>query len=436
MQTFEDLLEGKLAGSQKLKLSCGLTDFPRQILDLAETLELLDLSGNKLSDLPENFSKLKKLKILFLSDNEFTTFPAVLADCENLEMIGFKANKIAFLPENALPIKVRWLILTNNQIPALPKSIGKCLNLQKVMFAGNNLNKLPDEMSACRNIELLRISANQIEKLPDWLLKLPKLSWLAFAGNPFCKKPATKNELQEVDWNELVLGEKLGEGASGIISKAKWQKSGSNKDVAVKVFKGEVTSDGLPEDEMAACITAGEHLNLVHVIGKLKNHPLQKKGLIFSLIPPGYRNLGGTPSFESCTRDVFEKEDSFSIVQIIKILAGVASVAVQIHQKGISHGDLYAHNILIDENANPLFGDFGAGAFYDKSDSITAEYIEKIEVRAFGCLMEDLLGLVRMEDKSLTEYKILSELQLECFLENVLQRPLFNKIYSSITKLL
>ena len=43
----EDLKSGKLIGSKRLKLACGLTDFPQEILSLSETLEVLDLSDNK-----------------------------------------------------------------------------------------------------------------------------------------------------------------------------------------------------------------------------------------------------------------------------------------------------------------------------------------------------------------------------------------------------
>ena len=34
------------------------------------------------------------------------------------------------------------------------------------------------------------------------------------------------------------------------------------------------------------------------------------------------------------------------------------------------HGDLYAHNTLIDKDANSLMGDFGAASFYDKTSLI------------------------------------------------------------------
>ncbi|MBJ7429136.1 MAG: protein kinase, partial [Bacteroidia bacterium] len=91
MQTIPQLLSGELIGTKHLKLSCNLTEFPLEILDLHETLEILDLSQNKLTSLPNNFDKLSKLKIAFFSDNLFAELPDVLGKCQSLEMIGFKS---------------------------------------------------------------------------------------------------------------------------------------------------------------------------------------------------------------------------------------------------------------------------------------------------------------------------------------------------------
>src|SRR5471030_3108308 len=106
--------------------------------------------------------------------------------------------------------------------------------MQKLMLAGNRLADLPIELSRCRNLSLLRISANRLSKLPEWLLAMPKLSWLAFSGNLFSKKPEAQ-PIPLIGWNELLISQQLGEGASGIISKA--MHNGLNE-VAVKVFKG------------------------------------------------------------------------------------------------------------------------------------------------------------------------------------------------------
>ncbi|RYD48149.1 MAG: protein kinase, partial [Verrucomicrobiaceae bacterium] len=237
MDTLAKLRSGELNGIRRLDLACGLTEFPREILDLADTLEILNLTGNRLSELPDDLPRLRKLRILFCSDNVFTHLPAVLGACPALEMIGFKANHIESIHPDTFPERLRWLILTDNRLETLPASIGSRTRLQKLMLAGNRLENLPDEMAACENLELLRLSANRFISFPEWLFRLPRLAWLALGGNPW----ETKSDLPpmaEVDWNEIEKGELLGEGASGLIHKARWK----DTDVALKIFKGGMTS--------------------------------------------------------------------------------------------------------------------------------------------------------------------------------------------------
>ncbi len=367
-----------------------------EILDLADSLELLVLSNNRLSNLPEEFSQLKKLKVVFFNNNAFETFPTVLAKCPSLSMISFKGNNISAIPEGVLSPAIRWLILTDNRLETLPADIGKLGKLQKLMLAGNQLQFLPIEMKECQNLELIRLSANQLQELPRWLFSLPRLSWLAYAGNPFCntkaflkKRSAIESVLPSIPEDALEIGEILGQGASGIIYKAAWtDERMKRRTVAVKLFKGEITSDGLPADEMCACMGAGEHPNLVRVLGRLEG---KKAGLVFSFIPSDYQNLGGPPSLESCTRDTYGDEISFTLPTVLKIAKGIASAINHLHARGIVHGDLYAHNILIDDIGESILGDFGAASFYDTADSNLGKSLERMESRAFGCLLEDLL---------------------------------------------
>lgn len=429
MQTLQQLRKGEYRGATSLKLSEGLTSFPEKIFDLADTLEILDLSRNQLSSLPDDFGRLKKLKILFCSDNLFTVLPEVLSDCPELDIVGFKSNAIETVPAKALNANIRWLILTNNRIAEIPATIGNCHRMQKLMLAGNRLTDLPEELSQCRYLSLLRISANRLSKLPEWLLAMPKLSWLAFSGNLFSKKPEAQ-QVPLIWWDELQIDQQLGEGASGVISKAMHH---SSKEVAVKVFKGAVTSDGLPEDEMHAYILAGSHPGLVQLTGQIAAHPEDKKGLVMELIPQRFFNLGLTPSFESCTRDIFAPGLTLSSTQVLKIAGTIASLSAQLHSKGIMHSDLYAHNALIDDEGNTLFGDFGAACFYDITDTDIALALERIEVRAFGYLLDDLIGLCAEPDH--TSLLKLCELRVACLDPNVTARPGFNWLNNEIVLL-
>lgn len=431
METLDALKSGQLKGITRLDLAAGLTQFPSEIFELADSLEILNLTHNRLQSLPNEFGCLQKLKIAFFSNNCFEALPAVLSQCPNLSMVGFKSNTIRTIAEDALPPSVRWLILTDNQIQQLPASIGRLHHLQKLMLAGNQLRSLPEEMAGCQNLELIRLSANHLSALPDWLLALPRLSWLAYSGNPFCQTaqsaPAT---LTEIDWAHLTIQETLGEGASGVISKGRWTVDATQTiDVAIKIFKGTVTSDGLPADEMRSCIAAGMHPNLVRLLGKVINHP-EQTGLVFAFVPSTYTTLGNPPSLETCTRDTYPPNTAFSLPIVLRIAQGIAAAAAHLQTRGILHGDLYAHNILVNDAGESLLGDFGAASFYPCGDSSMARSLESIEVRAFGCLLEDLLDRCILDgsDSSARLCDLLRCLQQQCLSPVPSMRPRFAEI--------
>lgn len=430
MHTLEDLRSGKLAGIRRLDLACGLTEFPREIFSLADTLEILNLSGNRLSSLPDDLPRLHRLRIVFCSDNDFTELPEVLGVCPQLEMIGFKANRIRRVPAKALPVGLRWLILTDNQVEELPAGIGDCRLIQKLMLAGNRLCSLPSRLAECWNLELLRISANRLDSLPDWLLSLPRLSWLAYGGNPLVAERESAvlagMPVRTVFWHDLEIRRRLGEGASGVIHEA----AHGAGPVALKIFKGAVTSDGLPSSEMAAWIRAGEHPNLITVTGRLHDHPDGADGLLMPLVDPEFRVLAGPPSLESCTRDVYGPEKRFSLAAALRIALGLASAVRHLHGRGIVHGDLYAHNILHCGEGRALLGDFGAASFLMPGDSVAA--VQRLEVRAFGCLLEELVERCDAPESSGKVIDALVGLRDACLCDDVDARPLFEDIEDTL----
>ena len=120
----------------RLDLSeCGLRAVPKEVLRL-RNLEFLNLGKNKLHALPDSFAKdLPNLKILFCLANEFRKVPDVLGEMEHLFMLSFKQNRVSEIPEQSLPIaSLGWLILSDNEIEVLPKSLGKCRKMRTVSY--------------------------------------------------------------------------------------------------------------------------------------------------------------------------------------------------------------------------------------------------------------------------------------------------------------
>lgn len=439
MHTLEQLESGQLTGCRELRLAAGLTEFPRAIFDLADTLELLDVSGNQLSTLPSDLPRLHRLRVLFASDNLFTELPEVLGQCPALTMIGFKANRIQHVPAGALPKSLRWLILTDNQVALLPPNIGDCTSLQKLMLAGNRLQALPDSMAQCQRLELLRISANPLASLPTWLTQLPRLSWLAYGGTPL-------TQAQEADalacapiaqwpWAQLELGPVLGQGASGVIYRARHQGPGAApaQAVAVKIFKGQVTSDGLPASEMAAAIQASAHPQVMPALAKITDHPQQAQGLVMPLMDPSWVTLAGPPSLASCTRDVYPEATRFDLSTVRRMALGIASAVAHLHARGLMHGDLYAHNILHNGQGQALLGDFGAASFMPAEDAGQARALQQLEVRAFGCLLEELLACCPVTPLDPAALDDLMQLKAQCLQADPQARPMFADIERALS---
>lgn len=437
MHTLDQLRTGELQGITRLGLRCGLREFPPEIFTLADSLEILDLSGNQLSRLPNDLPRLHKLRVIFCSDNQFTELPEVLGQCPQLSMVGFKANRIAHVSAKALPPQLRWLILTDNALTALPSEIGQCTKLQKLMLAGNQLTALPPELTNCAHLELLRLSANQLSERPEWLLRLPRLTWLAYAGNPFVRELETQAlthaPTPDVGWTQLQLQQPLGEGASGVIHQAVLHGDPETpvSHVAVKLFKGTITSDGLPDCEMSACMHVGQHPHLVGAIGRISAHPNGTQGLVMPLINPELRNLAGPPSLASCTRDVYPSDLRIGLDTLLRWVHGIASAMCHLHARGVTHGDLYAHNILCAPQGEALLGDFGAASFFSPSDTNWAQGLQRLEARAFGYLLQELL-LHCDTTNSLETLQELEKIAHACVQEHPEQRPLFTQIVSSL----
>ena len=432
MQTLQQLRSGELNGVRYLQLCENLASFPAEILTLKDSLEVLDLSGNQLTELPDELAEFSQLRILFCSENRFTRLPAVLGRCPRLSIVGFKSNRIHEVPAAALPSQLRWLVLTNNDISVLPPELGRCHQLQKLMLAGNRLTSLPATLAACQSLELVRLSANGLTSLPTWLLTLPRLSWLAFAGNP-CAQPARALEpVKLIPWATLRMGEQLGEGASGRIMAAEWSAGVESRPVAVKCFKGEMTSDGLPQSELAASLAAGQHPALIELIGQVADHPQGMAALVMALISPAFSNLAGPPSLASCTRDVYAADTLLSVPAMLGIASTMASVAAHLHARGILHGDFYAHNILHDGEGRALLGDFGAASSYEPGSAL-GDSLERIEVRAFGCLLEELVACCHLPVP--LEHEI-AALVTACLQQPPSSRPDFATLHARLQKLI
>jgi len=328
---------------------------------------------------------------LFLSENRFGEVPDVIKGMKKLRVLSLRGNSLTELSSEKLPVSsLVWLILTNNKITKINYNVNELKLLRKLMLSHNNLDEIPVELGECKNLELVRLADNNIQKMPTEVLMLPKLGWISLSGNPiFQGKMPTNGESiikqQDIDINKANV---LGRGASGVVYSGIYQ----GADVAVKVFKEQSKgSDGNAEDEM--------------IINSIVNHPYaisaigvvqkgDKTEMMVMKLLKGTNPLGKVPSFDTVTRDAgpaLLPKNTMDKETLMRVMLNVASALEHIHDSvGVSHGDVYLHNVLIDGEKVSRLSDWGASFVYDR-DNEQAQLIERIEVLAFGRLIQDLL---------------------------------------------
>ncbi|MGX9979138.1 leucine-rich repeat-containing protein kinase family protein [Methylobacterium fujisawaense] len=426
-ETLAALRRGDLGGARELRLPDGLTAVPREVFALADTLEVLDLGRGSLADLPDDFGRLHRLRVLFCSGNPFPRLPPVLGACPALSQLGFRGCGIREVPAESLPRDLRWLTLTDNAIAELPAALGERPLLQKLMLSGNRIAALPDSFAGAARLELIRLSCNRLEALPPWLGTLPRLAWVAYAGNP--AEPASEPaDAPRVPWADLDVGDQLGEGASGRVFRAAWRGPIAAQDVALKLFKGAMTSDGLPEREMEACLAAGTHPALTGALGRLHDHPAGVQGLLLRLLPSHWRVLAGPPSLASCSRDVYDPSLRLEPAKALRIARSVAEAVAHLHGRGLLHGDVYAHNTLWDAATGAaVLSDFGAASALP--DGRGGAVLARVEVRAVGILIDELL------DRCATPPETLRALVQACMQPDPDGRPALDAVIDEIDRL-
>ena len=390
--------------AQKKLTLRGASQFPHEIVDFASDIEILDMSMGELSTLPDDFGRLHALRVAFFSFNLFTEVPRVLATCPNLEFVGMRSCRIASWAEDSLPPSIQAVTLTENELTSVPTSLAKLPHLRKLLLTGNRLRDLPPELAHCQQLECVRLSVNHLSASPEaLLLRLPKLFCYADSGNPFSRHiPAPATSMPSVPWDEIRIGEKIGESAKNAVFRTEYQGNA----MAMKVFGNSITTDGLPADEIRASLAAGEHPALVSATTRISDMPDGKQAVLMPLIPPSFAPLGLPPNLYTYSRDTFGPEHQFSVAFITRVLRDVASGLQHLHSRGVMHGDVYAHNILANREGQAYLFDFGSASIYQPEQSSVREYID---VRSFGVLIEDLLGRCAETGKQLEHLEALKQ---------------------------
>ncbi|XP_055937746.1 leucine-rich repeat-containing protein 57-like [Argiope bruennichi] len=191
----------------------GLHEFPREMFQLVSVLRTLDISNNKIGNLPptignftnlknltacqiriaslpEEIGTLKKLESVNFSNNELTTLPASFVQLVNLRTINLSNNKITNLqPVFANMKKLELLDMSHNKLVEVPDHVKEIAAIE-INFNQNQISIISEAIAECNRLKVLRLEENclQLSAVPEKILTDSQISLLAIDGNLFESK--------------------------------------------------------------------------------------------------------------------------------------------------------------------------------------------------------------------------------------------------------
>ncbi|CAH8479138.1 unnamed protein product [Schistosoma intercalatum] len=221
-----------------------LEQVPDDVIRNFRTLEECRLDANQIKELPKNFFRLKRIRLLTLSDNELTRLPTGIGSFSNLVELDISRNDISELPASirfcdslqsldvsnnplqSLPAgfcqlrNLRVLCLNDISIAELPEEIGSLQLLEKLELRDNCLKSVPDSFADLIHLEFLDLGANEFQELSPVIGQLSRLSELWIDDNELRSLPeelGNLGNLQQLDLSENLIST-LPESISGLVS--------------------------------------------------------------------------------------------------------------------------------------------------------------------------------------------------------------------------
>jgi len=180
-----------------------LTALPQEICELTD-LRILTLDGNHLATLPAEIGQLVGLRALRLDGNQLTEMPVEIGQLTHLQTLTLHQNRLTALPaEIGQLTDLETLTLDGNQLTALPAQIGQLAHLQVLRLDGNQLTALPAQIGQLTDLNMLTLDGNQLTALPAQIGQLTSLQTLKLDGNHLTALPAQIGQLTSLQTLKL-----------------------------------------------------------------------------------------------------------------------------------------------------------------------------------------------------------------------------------------
>lgn len=118
--------------------------------------------------------------------------------------LEFYAVELTAVPESVGRLtQLQKLILDLNLLQTLPDSVGSLTQLEVLDLNGNDLHTLPATIGNLSRLQELRAGVNKLQELPESIGKLTKLRRLDLWGNQLTGLPENLRDLTQLEWLNL-----------------------------------------------------------------------------------------------------------------------------------------------------------------------------------------------------------------------------------------
>ncbi|KHJ97835.1 leucine Rich repeat-containing domain protein [Oesophagostomum dentatum] len=173
-----------------------MKEFPSDLsskYDLSDLISLanfnslcLDLSGNRLTDVPTCVCESRSLESLRLRDNVLRSVPLNIIFLRSLTVLDLSNNKIVQLPLSLFELPLEIVLLTGNRLESIPREIRQLSSTLAELVglsctfhfdvSWNFLRTIPADIALLKMLRVLNLRHNFLEHFPSGLGQLCRLS--------------------------------------------------------------------------------------------------------------------------------------------------------------------------------------------------------------------------------------------------------------------